>query len=102
MKTHTLKFPIVISDKRTIESLPLKEFPQGEDYAAFDLQGRNTQLMALIASMTTTDISIIQKMHGTDFKELSVICDKMAYPEFYAAATPAEGKEAAEKKEQES
>lgn len=100
MNTHTLKHPIVLSKDKTYTSLPLKEYPVGEDYLAFDMQGRNAQLLALIASMTTTDISIIHKMHGEDFKELSLICDKMAYPEFYAAANPADGAAAAEKKDE--
>jgi len=98
----TLKHPIVISENKTITEVKLKEFPTAEDYLAFDLPGRNAQLIALVASMTTQDESIIKKMHGDDYKELSLICDKMAYPEFYAEEKPEKAKAAAEKKEQES
>lgn len=102
MTPHTLKHPIVISENKTITEVKLKEFPQGKDYLAFDLPGRNAQLIALVASMTNNDVSIVELMHGDDFKELSLICDKLAYPEFYKAEDKKEAKAAAEKKEQES
>lgn len=99
MKPHPLKHAIIISENKTITEVKLKEFPQGKDYLAYDLQGRNAQLIALIASMTNTDVSIVEIMHGEDFKELSLKCDQMAYPEFYKETNPKEAQAAAEKKE---
>lgn len=102
MQIHNLIHPIVLSENKAITEVKVKDYPTAEDYLAFDNPGRNAQLIALVASMTNTDESIVKKMHGEDFKALSLICDKMAYPEFYAAAEPKEAQAAAEKKEQES
>jgi hypothetical protein len=99
MKKHTLKHPIEISDKKTITELPLRDYPVADDYLAYDNPGRNAQLKALIASFTNTDESIIAKMHGDDYKELAVYCDKLCYPEFYNGTAPKEATEIAAKKE---
>lgn len=100
MTKHPLKHPIEISEKKTISELPLVERPRAKDYLAYDKQGRNAQLISLIASMTNQDESIIERLDGEDFKELSLICDQMAYPEFYDTSnTPQQAAEAVAKKE---
>lgn len=70
MARYTLKHPIKLGEKTTLDSLTLREHVIAEDYLAFDQRGGVAQRMALIASVAGTDEALVRKLHGADYVAL--------------------------------
>lgn len=70
MAAYTLKHPIKVGEKTTIDRLTLRDHVIAEDYLSFDHRGGVAQRIALIASMTGTDEAVIKRLHGADYVAL--------------------------------
>ena len=60
-----LKHPLTFG-KKTIDSLTFRDHTTAGDYLAFDQRGGVAQRIALIASLTGTDESVIRQLRGPD------------------------------------
>lgn len=77
MQTLTLKHPIVLSEKSSITQLKFRDYTTAADYLSFDKRGGVAQRIALIASLTGTDESIIERLRGSDYRKAEAIADQM-------------------------
>lgn len=77
METLTLKHPLKISEKTTITQLKFRDYTQASDYLSFDKRGGVAQRIALIASLTGNDESVIERLRGVDYRRAEAIADKM-------------------------
>jgi len=73
---HPLKTPLTFG-KTTISKLTFRDFTTANDYLAFDNRGGVAQQIALIASLTGTDETIIGQLRGPDYLAAGAIADKM-------------------------
>lgn len=95
MPKLTLKHPLTFG-KTTVSSLTFRDHTTAGDYLAFDNKGGVAQQIALIASLTGTDESMIKQLRGSDYRAASKMADDMI------AADSEPGEDAAEKKPSES
>lgn len=91
-----LKHPLTIG-KVTISELTFRDYTTAGDYLAFDMRGGVAQRIALIASLTGTDESLIKQLRGVDYRAAEAIADAMINAD--EKGDPNE--DAAEKKSQE-
>ena len=77
MKKLTLKHPLKLSEKLTISELNFRGYTIAADYLSFDVRGGVAQRIALIASLTGTDETLINQLHGADYRRAEAIADKM-------------------------
>ena len=87
-----LKHPLTFG-KKTIDSLTFRDHTTAGDYLAFDQRGGVAQRIALIASLTGTDESLIRQLRGPDSRAAEKIAD-----ELIQADEAEEGEEAIQKK----
>ena len=67
-QTLTLKVPVPIgSSGRTISELKFRAHTLAEDYLGLDVDGGIARAIAMIASFTSNDVSIIRRISGSDF-----------------------------------
>ncbi|WP_445372737.1 hypothetical protein ACH518_09655 [Methylomonas sp. HW2-6] len=53
--------------KTEIASLEFRDYTTAEDYLSFDQRGGVAQRIALIASLTGTDVALIRQLRGPDY-----------------------------------
>ncbi|HTH40527.1 MAG TPA: phage tail assembly protein [Rhodocyclaceae bacterium] len=94
MAKQTLKHPLTFG-KTTISVLNFRDYTTAGDYLAFDKRGGVAQRIALIASLTGTDESVIEKLRGPDYRAAEKIADDLIKADEEGEE---EGEEAAEKK----
>lgn len=94
MPKLTLKHPLTFG-KKTVDSLTFRDHTTAGDYLAFDQKGGVAQRIALIASLTGTDESLIKQLHGADYRAAERIADEMIEAD---EAGDEQGEEAAQKK----
>ena len=87
-----LKHPLTFS-KKTVDALTFREYTTAADYLSFDQRGGVAQRIALIASLTGTDESVIRQLRGPDYRAAEKIAD-----ELIQADEAEEGEEAIQKK----
>ena len=92
MANLPLKHPLTFG-KKTIDSLTFRDHTTAGDYLAFDQRGGVAQRIALIASLTGTDESLIRQLRGPDYRAAEKIAD-----ELIQADEAEEGEEAIQKK----
>lgn len=76
MAKLTLKHPLTFG-KKTVDALNFREYTTAGDYLSFDQRGGVAQRIALIASLTGTDESLIQQLRGPDYRAAEKIADDM-------------------------
>lgn len=100
-----LNKPIVIGSI-TITELKFRDYTTAADYLSFDRRGGVAQRIALIASLTGNDESVIERLRGSDYRRAETISERlmaedeaeaMADKEIYPGQKTPE-QEAAEKK----
>jgi hypothetical protein len=72
----TLKHPLTFG-KTTVSSLNFRDYTTAGDYLSFDQRGGVAQRIALIASLTGTDESMIKQLHGVDYRAAEKIADDL-------------------------
>lgn len=87
-----LKHPLTFG-KKTIDSLTFRDHTTAGDYLAFDQRGGVAQRIALIASLTGTDESLIRQLRGPDYRAAEKIADELIQSD-----EAEEGEDAAQKK----
>lgn len=92
MAKLTLKHPLTFG-KKTVDTLTFRDYTTAGDYLAFDQRGGVAQRIALIASLTGTDESLIQQLRGPDYRAAEKIADAMIL-----ADEAGDSEDAAEKK----
>lgn len=76
MNILKLKHPLTFG-KKTIEELRFRDYTTAGDYLSFDRRGGVAQRIALIASLTGTDESVIEQLRGPDYRAAEGIADAM-------------------------
>lgn len=76
MAKITLKKPLEFG-KTTITELNFREHTTAADYVSFDQRGGVKQRIALIASLTGTDESLIERLSGVDYRRAEQVAEKM-------------------------
>lgn len=89
-----LKHPLKLGEKTTLDKITLRDHTTAADYLSFDRRGGVAQRIALIASLSGQDESVIERLHGADYRraerasdklliedEAEAITDKEIYPE---------------------
>ena len=71
-----LKHPLTIG-KITISSLTFRDYTTAGDYLAFDQRGGVAQTIALVASLTGTDESLVKQLRGPDWIAAERMADKI-------------------------
>ena len=71
-----LKHPLTFG-KKTIDSLTFRDHTTAGDYLAFDQRGGVAQRIALIASLTGTDESVIRQLRGPDYRAAEKMADEL-------------------------
>jgi hypothetical protein len=92
MAKLTLKHPLTFG-KKTIDFLTFRDYTTAGDYLAFDQRGGVAQRIALIASLTGTDESLIRQLRGPDYRAAEKMAD-----ELIQADEAEEGEDAVQKK----
>ncbi len=87
-----LKHPLTFG-KKTVDSLTFRDHTTAGDYLAFDLRGGVAQRIALIASLTGTDETLIRQLRGPDYRAAEKIADALIQ-----ADEAEEGEDAIQKK----
>ena len=77
MEKLTLKKPLKQGEKIILSYLKFRDHTIAADYLSFDKRGGVAQRIALIASLTGSDESIIMQLHGIDYRRAEAIADKM-------------------------
>ncbi|MDO9233030.1 MAG: phage tail assembly protein [Methylotenera sp.] len=77
MKKLTLKHPLKLGEKTTITELNFRDYTTAADYLSFDIRGGVAQRIALIASLTGTDETLIQQLRGADYRRAEAIADAL-------------------------
>ena len=93
-----LKHPIKLTENKEIKELSFREYTIAADYLSFDKRGGVAQRFALIASLTGTDESLIERLRGIDYRRAEAMADAL----IEADAKEFEGEKEPEKKSQES
>ena len=78
MKTLKLKHPLTLG-KTEITELKFRDYATAEDMLAFDERGPNRQTIALIASLSGTDESLIKKLHVADYRAADTMASEMIH-----------------------
>lgn len=76
MTDFTLKYPLTFG-KKTIEKLKFRDYTTAGDYLSFDKRGGVAQRIALIASLTGTDESLIEQLRGPDWLAAERMADAL-------------------------
>jgi len=76
MQKLTLKHPLTLG-KTTVEALNFRDYTTAADYLSFDKRGGVAQRIALIASLTGTDETLIMQLRGADYRAAEKIADEM-------------------------
>ena len=76
MAKHPLKYPLTFG-KKIIDSLTFRDYTTAADYLSFDQRGGVAQRIALIASLTGTDESLIKQLRGKDYRAAEKIADEL-------------------------
>jgi len=76
MPTLDLKYPLVFG-KKTITQLRFRDYTTAGDYLSFDRHGGVAQRIAMIASLTGTDESLIEQLRGPDYVAAERIADAL-------------------------
>ena len=87
-----LKHPLTFG-RKTVDALTFREYTTAADYLSFDQRGGVAQRIALIASLTGTDESVIRQLRGPDYRAAEKMAD-----ELIQADEAEEGEEAIQKK----
>lgn len=90
-----LKHPLTIG-KITISALTFRDYTTAGDYLAFDKRGGVAQRIALVASLTGTDETLIAQLRGPDWLKAERMADDILM------ADESSPEESPEKKSQES
>lgn len=96
-----LKHPLTFG-KSTVAALTFREYTTAGDYLSFDQRGGVAQRIALIASLTGTDESLIKQLRGPDYRAAEKIADKLINDDDQDDLGNNDGKDGAEKKLSES
>jgi len=86
MKKLTLKNPLSLSEDKKISTLSFREYTTAADYLSFDKFGNVAQRIALIASISGTDESVIEKLRGPDYIAASRIVEDLLTADELAAS----------------
>lgn len=92
MAKLTLKHPLTFGTT-TIDSLMFRDYTTAADYLSFDQRGGVAQRIALIASLTGTDESLIRQLRGRDYRAAEKKADELIQSD-----EAEEGKDAGQKK----
>lgn len=95
MAKLTLKYPLTFG-KTTVDSLTFRDYTTAADYLSFDQRGGVAQRIALIASLTGTDESLVKQLRGKDYRAAEKIADELIQSD--EAEEGKEGKDADQKK----
>jgi len=95
-----LKHPLTFS-KKTIDKLKFRNYTTAGDYLSFDKVGGVAQRIALIASLTGTDESLIEQLHGPDYLAAERMADALLAADNAVDDENADSEDAAEKKSSE-
>lgn len=71
-----LKYPLQFG-KKTVASLNFRDYTTAADYLAFDKRGGVAQRIALIASLTGTDESLVLQLRGHDYRAAEKMADDL-------------------------
>ncbi|WP_031436646.1 phage tail assembly protein [Methylobacter tundripaludum] len=94
---HSLTF-----GKKTVDKLKFRGYTTAGDYLSFDKTGGVAQRIALIASLTGTDESLIEQLHGPDYLAAERMADALlAADSSVEDDENADSEDAAEKKSSE-
>jgi hypothetical protein len=85
-----LKYPLTIG-KTTVESVTFRDYTTAADYLAFDKKGGVAQNIALVASLTGSDETLIQQLRGPDWIAAQREADRLLLAD--SEITEAEGVE---------
>lgn len=99
-----LKKPLAFG-KKTVDSLTFRDYTTAADYLSFDQRGAVAQMIALIASLTGTDESLIRQLRGPDYRAAQKIADALLLADDKDAQVDGEdgtSEDAGEKKSSES
>lgn len=86
MKKLPLKHPIKLGENTSITELNFRDYTTAADYLSFDKRGGVLQRIALIASVTGSDETLIMRLHGADYRAAEKIVDQMLLEDEKAAA----------------
>ena len=89
MKKLILKHPLKLSEKLTISELNFRGYTTAADYLSFDVRGGVAQRIVLIANLTGTDETLINQLHGADYRRAEAIVEKMLSDDEVEAAADA-------------
>ncbi|QSB03459.1 phage tail assembly protein [Methylomonas sp. EFPC1] len=85
--------------KTQITELKFRDYTTAADYLSYDKRGGVAQRVALIASLTGTDESLIEQLRGPDYLRAEKIAtDMMLADELEAFPKPGDAESALEKK----
>lgn len=76
MKKLILKHPLTFGSK-TITELNFRDYTTAADYLSFDKRGGVAQRIALIASLTGTDETLVNQLRGVDYRRAEAMADEM-------------------------
>jgi hypothetical protein len=76
MPNLILKHPLTFG-KKTIDKLKFRDYTTAGDYLSFDKRGGVAQRIALIASLTGTDESLIEQLRGPDWLAAERMADTL-------------------------
>jgi len=92
-----LKHPLTFG-KKTIDKLKFRAYTTAGDYLSFDKRGGVAQRIALIASLTGTDESLIEQLRGPDWLAAERMADTLLDADNAVEAEDDGSEEADEKK----
>lgn len=72
-----LKHPLQLGEKTTLNELTLRDYATAADYLSFDRRGGVAQCISFIASMSGQDESVIERLHGADYRRVREVTDKI-------------------------
>lgn len=77
MPVLMLKHPIKLSEEKSVTQLKFRDYTQASDYLSFDKRGGVAQRIALIASLTGSDESMIERIRGVDYRRAEAMAEAM-------------------------
>ncbi len=72
-----LKHPLKLGEKTTLEKITLRDYTTAADYLSFDRRGGVAQRIALIASLSGLDESVIERLRGADYRRAEQVSDRL-------------------------
>lgn len=72
-----LKHPLQLGEKTKLEKLTLRDYTTAADYLSFDRRGGVAQRIALIASLSGQDESVIERLRGSDYRRAEQVSEKL-------------------------